>query len=104
MLINGTLKHCMKCLNMFLSLLLETLHTLSNERREFPALLDFKTMSSKRHELLKTNNKLFSKYKFTAHAKWAISRCLRPCIDSTKGWKPKVNYSIDHQSDHDGMS
>lgn len=70
-------------------------------------MLEFNTLSSKRHKLLKSNNKLFSKSKFTTNANGEISRCYWACINSTKGCKAKVKYSIDQAiagADHDGMS
>ena len=70
-------------------------------------MLEFNTLSSKRHKLLKSNNNLFSKSKLTTNANGEISRCYWACINSTKGCKAKVKYSIDQAiagADHDGMS
>ena len=70
-------------------------------------MLDFNTLSSKRNKLLKSNNKLFSKSKFTTNEDGAISKCYWACINSTKGCKAKVNYSINQliaREGHDGMS
>lgn len=67
-------------------------------------MLDFSTLSSKRNKLLKSNNKLFSKSKFTLNADGEIYWA---CINSAKGCKAKVNYSIDQAiagAGHDGMS
>ena len=58
-------------------------------------MLEFNTLSSKRHKLLKSNNKLFSKSKFTTNANGEISRCYWACINSAEGCEAKVKYSID---------
>jgi hypothetical protein len=70
-------------------------------------MLDFNTLSSKRHILLKSNNKLFAKSRFVTNANGAISRCYWACVNSTKGCKAKVRYSIDQAiagANHDGVS
>ena len=70
-------------------------------------MLDFNTLSSKRHKLLKSNNKLFAKSRFVTNANGVISRCYWACVNSTKGCKAKVRYSIDQAiagANHDGMS